>query len=96
MGCVIYFVLSHGRHPFGCGKCPFDPMSCQVKIKKKRDEKRTFSDLSGEDKFTAESLVSAMSKSDHKSRYDFTNKCRVGSIKPKGKVQNLFNFSNMI
>ena len=70
MGCIIYFVLSHGRHPFARGEYPFDPMICQVKIKKKKDEKVTLSDLKGEDKFTAENLVRAMIKSNHESRYD--------------------------
>ena len=32
-GCIV---LCHGKHPFGCGEYSFDPMSCQVKIKKKR------------------------------------------------------------
>ena len=93
MGCIIYFVLSHGRHPFGCGEYPFDPMSCQVKIKRKKDEKVTLSDLEGEDKFTAENLVWAMIKSNHESRYDFSNRNRVCSIKTKGKLLISFNIS---
>ena len=92
MGCIIYFVLSHGRHPFARGEYPFDPMICQVKIKKKKDEKVTLSDLKGEDKFTAENLVRAMIKSNHESRYDFSNRNRVCSIKTKGKLQISFNF----
>ena len=97
MGCVIYFVLSHGKHPFDCGKHPFDPLSCQVEIKKKKDENLTLSDLEGEDKFTAENLVRAMIKSNHESRYDFTNRNRVCGVKTKGKLQiSLIFLNNMI
>ena len=86
MGCIIYFVLSLGKHPFGRGECPFDPMSCQVKIKKKKDEKLTLSDIEGEDKFTAENLVRTMIKSNHELRYDFSNRNIVCSVKTKGKL----------
>ena len=93
MGCIIYFVLSHGRHHFGRGEYPFDPMSCQVKIKKKKDEKLTLSDLEGEDKFTAENLIRTMIKSNHESRYDFFIRNRVCSVKTKGKILISFNCS---
>ena len=86
MGCITYFVLSHGKHPFGRGECPFDPMNCQVKIKKKKDEKFTLSDLEGEDKCTAENLVRTMIKSNHELRYDFCNRNRVDSVKRNGKL----------
>ena len=93
MGCTIYYVLSHGKHPFGHGEKPFDHISCQAEIRKKQDEHLSLSDLEGEDKFTAENLVRAMIKSDHKSRYDFFNRNRVCSVKTKGKLQNSYNFS---
>ena len=86
MGCIIYYVLSHGKHPFGRGEHPFDPMSCQVEIKKNKAEELTLSDLEGEDKFTAENLVRAMIKSNHELRYDFCNRNRVDSVKTKGKL----------
>ena len=94
MGCIIYFVLSHGKHPFGRGEYPFDAMRCQVKIKKKKDEKLTLSDLEGGDKFIAENLVRAMIKSNHESRYDFTNRNRVCSDKTKGKLLISFKLLN--
>ena len=97
MGCIIYYVLSCGRHPFGRGEHPFDPMNCQVRIKKKKDGKVTLSDLEGEDKFIAENLVRVMIKSSHESRYDFINRSRVCSVETKGDCQFLLIcLNNMI
>ena len=93
MGCIIYYVLSHGRHPFGRGEHPFDPMNSQVRIRKKKDGKVTLSDLEGEDKFIVENLVRAMIKSNHESRYDFSNKKKRLQCQDKGKLQIPFNLS---
>ena len=90
MGCIIYYVLSHGKHPFGSVKHPF---ICQTKICEKKDGNLTFSDLEGEDKFTTENLVGVMIKSNRESRYDLSMRNRVCSIKTKGKLQIPFNFS---
>ena len=84
MGCIIYYVLTRGKHPFGCGKYPFgcyDRIICQAKICENKDDKLSLSDLEGEDKFTVEDLVRAMIKNNHRSRYDFTNRSRVGIAK---------------
>ena len=86
MGCIIYFVLSRGKHPFGRGEHPFNAIMCQAKIWEKDDGKHTLTDLEGEDKFTAENLVRAMIKSNHESRYDFCSRNRVCSVKTKGKL----------
>ena len=63
MGCIIYFVLSRGKHPFG------EPIRRPANIE---DGKFNLSDLEGEDKFTAEDLVMAMINNNYKLRYDFT------------------------
>ena len=63
MGCIIYFVLSRGKHPFG------PPVRREGNIE---DGKFDLSDLEGEDKFTAEDLIVAMINNDYKLRYDFT------------------------
>ena len=81
MGCIIYYVLSHGKHPFGCIKNRKDLIYCQTKIWESIDEEHTLSDLEGEDKFTAENLVKTMIKSNHESRYDFTSRSRIGIVK---------------
>ena len=93
MGCIIYYVLSRGKHPFGSGEYPFNAIMCQAKIWEKNDGNLTLTDLEGEDKFTAENLVRTMTKSNHESRYNFSNRNRVCNIKTKGKVQISFNIS---
>ena len=45
MGCIVYFVLSRGKHPFGPSKRREGNIE---------DGKFDLSDLEGEDKFTAE------------------------------------------
>ena len=62
MGCIIYFVLSLGKHPFGL------PKRRAANIE---DEKFNLSDLEGEDKFTAEDLIMAMINKDYEKRFDF-------------------------
>ena len=59
MGCVIYFVLSHGNHPFGL------PKRREGNIE---DGKCDLSDLKGEHEFTAKDLVLAMINNDYKLR----------------------------
>ena len=63
MGCIIYFVLSHCKHPFGL------PNRRAANIE---DGKFDLSDLEGEDKFTAKDLIVAMINNDYNLRYDFT------------------------
>ena len=65
MGCVTYFVLSCGNHPFG------EPIRREANIK---DGKYNLLDLKGEDEFTAKDLVLAMINNDYKLRYQFMNK----------------------
>ena len=60
MGCIIYFVLSNGNHPFG------EPIRREVNI---LDGKSNLSDLKGEDEFTVKDLVFAMINNDQKLRY---------------------------
>ena len=84
MGCIIYYVLTRGKHPFGRGKHPFgryDCIICQAKICENKDDKLTLTDVEGENKFTAGNLVRAMINSIYKSRYDSTNRNRIGIAK---------------
>ena len=64
MGCIIYYVLSNGKHPFG------QPTHCQANIAD-GNVIITHSDLNGEDQFTIEDLVKAMIDKDKDLRYDF-------------------------
>ena len=63
MGCIIYFVLSPGDHPFG------EPIRREANIV---DGISNLSDLKGEDEFTAKELVMAMINNDYKLRYDYS------------------------
>ena len=65
MGCIIYYVLSDGKHPFGqLTHRQGNIADGNVII--------THSELNGEDPFTTEDLVVAMINKEKELRYDFT------------------------
>lgn len=65
MGCVIYCVLSHGKHPFG------DLAERQDNIKHENFS-LTYLDEKDHDKVMAKDLVNLMINKNYKLRYDFT------------------------
>ena len=65
MGYIIYYVLSNGKYGFG------QPTHRQANIAD-GNVIITHSDLIGEDQFTIEDLVKAMTNKDKDLRYDFT------------------------
>ena len=65
MGCIIYYVLSHGKHPFG------DPAERQDNIKRETLFLSYF-DEENHDNVIAKDLVKLMINKDYKLRYDTT------------------------
>ena len=65
MGCIIYYVLSHGKHPFG------DPAERQDNIKREILFLSYF-DEENHDNVIAKDLVKLMINKDYKLRYDTT------------------------
>ena len=66
MGCVIYFVLSNGKHPFGNR---FDVARQNI-----IENEYTLDDLDGEEWPTAKNLINLMIKFDKSQRYNIMQK----------------------
>lgn len=65
MGCIIYYVLSNGKHPFGQLTHRQANIADGIVI-------ITHSELNGEDPFLTEDLVRAMINKEKELRYDLT------------------------
>ena len=79
IGCIIYFDLSPGNHPFG------EPIRRDANIV---DGISNLSDLEGEDEFIAKDLVLAMINNDYKLRYSIFEQV----VKLSNKIFEVLNF----